>query len=92
METMKYKEWLHKWLELYERETVKPRTYKQYENIINKRLIPALGEYEMEELTPIILQRYVVELSKKGNAKTGAYDQANHARDLQKMSLKRQMI
>ena len=71
METMKYKEWLHEWLELYERETVKPRTYKQYENIINKRLIPALGEYEMEELTPIILQRYVVELSKKGNAKTG---------------------
>lgn len=68
---MKYKEWLHEWLELYERETVKPRTYKQYEDIINKRLIPALGEYEMEELTPIILQRYVVELSKKGNAKTG---------------------
>ena len=68
---MKYKEWLHDWLELYEKETVKPRSYKQYEDIIYKRLIPALGDYEIEDLTPIILQRYIVGLSKKGNIKTG---------------------
>ena len=68
---MKYKEWLHDWLELYEKESVKPRIYKQYEDVIEKRLIPALGDYEMEELTPIILQRYIVELSQKGNTKTG---------------------
>ena len=68
---MKYKEWLHDWLELYEKESVKPRTYKQYEDVINKRLIPALGDYEMEDLTPIILQRYIVDLSRKGNTKTG---------------------
>ena len=68
---MKYKEWLHDWLELYEKESVKPRTYKQYEDVIEKRLIPVLGDYEMEELTPIILQRYIVELSQKGNTKTG---------------------
>ena len=42
-----------------------------YEDVINKRLIPALGEYEMEELTPMILQRYIVDLSQKGNTKTG---------------------
>ena len=68
---MKYKEWLHNWLELYEKESVKPRTYKQYEDIIEKRLIPALGDYDMDDITPMILQRYVVELSQKGNAKTG---------------------
>ena len=68
---MKYKEWLHDWLELYEKESVKPRTYKQYEDVINKRLIPALGDYEMEDLSPIILQRYIVELLQKGNTKTG---------------------
>lgn len=68
---MKYKEWLHDWLELYEKESVKPRTYKQYEDVINKRLIPALGDYEMEDLSPIILQRYIVDLSQKGNTKTG---------------------
>lgn len=68
---MKYKEWLHNWLELYEKESVKQRTYKQYKDIIKNRLIPSLGEYEMEELTPIALQRYIVELSQKGNTKTG---------------------
>ena len=68
---MKYKEWLYNWLELYEKESVKPRTYKQYEDVINKRLIPALGDYEMEDLSPIILQRYIVDLSQKGNTKTG---------------------
>ena len=68
---MKYKEWLNDWLELYEKETVKPRTYKQYEDVINKRLIPTFGEFEMEDLTPIKLQRYIVELSKVGNTKTG---------------------
>ena len=49
----------------------KPRTYKQYKDVINKRLIPALGDYEMEDLSPIILQRYIVDLSQKGNTKTG---------------------
>ena len=34
---MKYKEWLHDWLELYQKESVKPRTYKQYEDIISHR-------------------------------------------------------
>jgi len=63
---MKYKEWLHDWLELYEKESVKPRTYKQYEDVINKRLIPALGDYEMEELTPIILQRYMLTFRRRG--------------------------
>jgi integrase len=68
---MKYKEWLQDWLELYEKGAVKARTFKQYEDIVNKRLIPILGDYEMEELTPIVLQRYIVELSQNGNTKTG---------------------
>ena len=68
---MKYKEWLPDWLELYQKESVKPRTYKQYEDIISHRLIPSLGEYEMDDLTPIVLQRFIVELSQNGNTKSG---------------------
>ena len=34
---MKYKEWLNDWLELYEKESVKPRTNKQYEDVINTK-------------------------------------------------------
>ena len=68
---MKYKEWLPDWLELYQKESVKPRTYKQYEDVISHRLIPSLGEYEMDDLTPIVLQRFIVELSQNGNTKSG---------------------
>ena len=68
---MKYKDWLHDWLELYEKESVKPRTYKQYKDIIGKRLIPDLWDYDMDELTPIVLQKYIVDLSRNGNTKTG---------------------
>ena len=39
---MKYKEWLVDWLELYEKPSVKPRTYKQYSDVIYKlRLLGA---------------------------------------------------
>ena len=68
---MKYKEWLHDWLEYYEKEAVKARTYQQYKSIIHKRLIPALGDYEMEDLTAMVLQKYIVDLSRSGNEKTG---------------------
>lgn len=68
---MKYKEWLVDWLELYEKPSVKPRTYKQYSDIIHKRLIPSLGEYDMDELDARVLQRYIVELSQNGNKRTG---------------------
>lgn len=68
---MKYKEWLTEWLELYEKNSIKERTYVQYSEIINKRLSPALGNYEMEDLDTRVLQRYIVELSRCGNTKTG---------------------
>ena len=68
---MKYKEWLHDWLEYYEKEAVKARTYQQYKSIIHKRLTPALGDYEMENLTAMVLQKYIVDLSHSGNEKTG---------------------
>ena len=55
---MKYKEWLHDWLEYYEKEAVKARTYQQYKSIIHKRLTPALGDYEMEDLTAMVNQEF----------------------------------
>lgn len=50
---MKYKDWLREWLELYEKPSVKPRTYAQYCDVIERRLIPALGDYDMDELETI---------------------------------------
>ena len=68
---MKYKEWLLDWLASYEKPSRKSRTYTKYRDIVEKRLIPQLGEYDLTEITPLTVQRYIAELSEKGNQKTG---------------------
>lgn len=68
---MTYKEWLNEWLELYEKPSIKQRTYSQYAAVIDNRLIPAFGEYDMDELDARELQKYIVDLLQKGNKKTG---------------------
>ena len=68
---MKYKEWLNEWLELYAKQSIKQRTYEQYSDVVRRRLIPNLGEYDMDELDARAIQRYIVKLSESGNTKTG---------------------
>ncbi len=74
---MKYKEWLLEWLEIYEKPTVKNRTYARYNDIVMKHLVPSLGDYEMDRLTPLEIQRYIVGLMHSGNLKTGKGLSAN---------------
>lgn len=68
---MKYKEWLCEWLENYIRPSSKARTYTRYVEIVNQHINGDLGEYEMDGITPIIIQRFVTQLSRSGNLKTG---------------------
>lgn len=68
---MKYSEWLNIWLENYVKPTHKIRTFDLYNQTVAKKIIPYLGDYDMDELTPITIQRYVTELSQSGNTKTG---------------------
>ena len=49
---MKYQEWLIEWLENYVRPTSKQKTHTRYEQIVYSHLIPRLGSYELEKLTP----------------------------------------
>ena len=74
---MLYKEWLSEWLENYVKTSVKERTYAKYADIVRIRLIPALGDYELDELTPLIVQRYIAELLHHGNLNTGGGLSAN---------------
>ena len=67
---MLYKEWLSEWLENYAKTSVKERTYAKYSDIIRIRLISALGDYELNQLTPLIVQRYITELLHHGNLKS----------------------
>lgn len=63
---MKYKDWLINWLSLYVKPTTKFRTYEKYKRQIEIHIAPYLGGFELSELTPLVLQRFTVDLSKKG--------------------------
>jgi len=68
---MKYQEWLTEWLENYVRPTSKAKTHTRYSQIVHTHLIPRLGHYELEELTPQLLQHQIVDMGKCGNQRTG---------------------
>ena len=68
---MIYNEWLLEWLVSYEKPSRKSRTYTKYKDIVEKRLIPRFGEYELWQITPLQVQRYIAELTESGNQKTG---------------------
>lgn len=73
---MTYKVWLAEWLELYVK-PLKHRTYERYKDICNSHVIGGLGDYELDELTPLILQKHVNEIKAHGNKKTGGELSAN---------------
>lgn len=68
---MLYQEWLKEWLTNYVMPSTKNKTYSRYADVVNQHLIPKLGNYDLCELTPLIVQRYVTELLQSGNIKTG---------------------
>ncbi len=68
---MKYKDWLHEWIDNYVKPTAKSKTYERYSEIVERHIIPHLGHFGMEELNVLVLQRYVTYLSTSGNLKTG---------------------
>lgn len=58
---MKLKELLELWLERYIKHTIKIRTYNRYKSICELHLIKDLGEYELEELKPNVLQDFLLQ-------------------------------
>lgn len=63
---MKYKDWLNEWFKLYVKPATKIRTHKKYQRLIGIHILPALGEFELNDLTASVLQHFTVELSEKG--------------------------
>ena len=68
---MKYKEWLDIWFANYIEPSSKTKTCERYSEIIEKHLKVKLGEYELEELSPIVIQKYITELMQSGILTTG---------------------
>lgn len=74
---MKYRDWLNEWIEHYVKPSSKQKTYIRYSEIVSQHIVRSLGDYEMEELTPLILQCFATELLQSGNLKTGKGLSAN---------------
>ena len=74
---MKYIDWLIQWLENYIRPSVKVRTYERYKLIIEQHLSDKIGCMELNDLSPLILQRLITSLLQNGNKKTGKGLSAN---------------
>ncbi len=68
---MYYREWLHDWLEHYMKPTTKDKTFTRYKEIVSLHLIPKFGNCDVNDLTPIVVQKYISELLDHGNLKTG---------------------
>lgn len=68
---MKYKKWLQEWLSYYVKPSTKQRTYEQYCSITRLHILPYLGDVELIDLTPFVLQKLITYLSTKGNKLTG---------------------
>lgn len=67
---MKYADWLNEWLENYVKPSSKQKTYVRYSEIVSRHIVIALGECEMSDITPLLLQRFTAELLQCGNVKT----------------------
>lgn len=74
---MKAKDWLSIWLQNYVKPTAKEKTYIRYFEIVENHLIPRIGESEMANVTPLVLQQMLTELSTCGNLRTGGGLSAN---------------
>lgn len=68
---MKYTKWLDDWLENYIRPSSKAKTYTRYAEIVAQHIDPHLGEYELDAISPIILQKHITQLLRSGNLRTG---------------------
>lgn len=68
---MQYKQWLCEWLANYVKTSSKQRTFERYQGIVTLHIVPYLGEYELSEISPLILQKFISELTLSGNKRTG---------------------
>lgn len=68
---MKYKVWFEEWLTHYIRPSSKQRTFEQYSRADQIHILPYLGDIELTDLTPFVLQKFITGLTENGNKRTG---------------------
>lgn len=62
---------LTEWLETYQKEHIKTRTYTRYQGLISMHIIPVLGERNIAELGRREIQEFLMQQKKDGNIRSG---------------------
>ena len=68
---MTYENWMNEWLTHYIKPSSKQRTFEQYSKAAQIHILPNLGNVELTDLTPFILQKFITGLTTNGNKRTG---------------------
>ena len=66
---MLVKDWLHTWLTLRS-PSLKPRTIESYTDLIRRYVAPAIGELQLDQLTPIHITAMLASISAEGHTRT----------------------
>lgn len=64
-------DWLLYWLDAYVKPVSKPSGYEHYRDNCVKHIIPAIGEIQLGNLTPRVLQRFFNTQARTGNLRNG---------------------
>lgn len=55
---MLVRDYLQRWLKDYAEQSVSPKTYERYDDIVRNHIAPALGSYELSKLRPLHIQGF----------------------------------
>lgn len=75
---------LNHWLNDVAKHKVRPSTYRSYEQIVRNHLIPGLGTYSLDKLTPQVIQKFI-------NAKAETGISVEHLRRVLRAALNQAM-
>lgn len=79
---MKYNDWLDEWLKNYIKPSAKEKTYRRYSQIANHHIKNSIGKYELDEISPTMIQKLVTDLLSAGNKLSGEGLAANSVRSV----------
>ncbi len=73
IENVTLTKWLEHWLENYKKNSVKPKTYVSYKQVIENYLIPGLGKSKLRELSTNRIQKTINDLAGRVSPRTVEY-------------------
>jgi len=65
-------EWVAFWLDTYKKPAIKATTYDMYYGALKRYIEPNIGHYKLDNLNPVIIQKFINDLAEKSlNKSTG---------------------